>query len=39
MRDAGEPGNPKKVAELSSSEKGDGRLETPRQCPLHVPPI
>lgn len=27
-RDAGEPGNPKKVAELSSSEKGDGRGET-----------
>lgn len=28
VRGAGGPGNPKKVAELSSSERGDGRGET-----------
>lgn len=36
MRDAGEPGNPKKVAELSSSERGDGRGET-RDPKTNVP--
>lgn len=33
MRDTEQPGNPKKVAALSSSErqKGEGSIETPRQ--------